>query len=71
MLEDVGDAKGRRKAFNPAFQKLQIRSVAEAHGIETVSFAPGNVAGSRAARWVGVLVVADQRLPVSITGSLD
>jgi hypothetical protein len=71
MLENVDDAKGSGETFDPAFQQLQVRSVSEAHGIETVSFAPGNVAGSRAARRVRILVVADQRLPVGVTGSLD
>jgi hypothetical protein len=71
MLEDVGDAESSRQLFDPAFDELQIRRVSQVQGIETIGFGTGYVARSGSAFGVGVLVMADQRLPVGITGSLD
>jgi hypothetical protein len=71
MFEDVGDAESRGQSFNPGFQELQIGSVSKSHRVEAIGFAPGNVAWSRPALGVCVLMMADQRLPVGVTGLLD
>jgi hypothetical protein len=71
MLEDVDDAKSGGETLDPAFQELQVGSVSQAHGIETVGFAPGDVAGSRPAGRVCILMVTDQCLPVGVTCLLD
>ena len=71
MLEDVGDAESRGQALDSSFEELQVASVSEAYRVETFGFGPGYVARSRAALGVRILMMADQRLPVSITGSLD
>jgi hypothetical protein len=71
MLEDVDNAEGGGKSFDPAFEELQVRSVSQAYGIQTIGLSAGNVARSGTALGVCVLVMADQSLPVRITGSLD
>jgi hypothetical protein len=71
MLENVSDAESSREAFDPAFEELQVRGVSEAYGIQTIGFSAGHVTRSRTALGVCILVMAYQRLPVSITGSLD
>jgi hypothetical protein len=71
MLEDVGDAESSGQAFDPAFEQLQVGSVSQAYRVETISFGSRYVARSRAALGIGILMMADQRLPVNITGSLD
>jgi hypothetical protein len=71
MLEDVGDAESRGQAFDPAFEQLQVGSVSQAYGVETIGLRPRYVARSRAALGIRVLMMADQRLPVNFTGSLD
>jgi hypothetical protein len=71
MLEDVGNAETSREAVNPAFEELQVGSVSQAHGVETIGFGPRDIARSRTALGIRVLVMADQRLPVRVTGSFD
>jgi hypothetical protein len=67
----VGNAESGGKSFDPAFEELQVRSISHAYGIQTIGFSAGNVAGGRTALGVCVLVMADQSLPVRITGPLD
>jgi hypothetical protein len=71
MLEDVGNAESGGKSFDPAFEELQVRSVSQAYGIQTIGFSAGNVPWGRTTLGVCVLVMANQSLPVRITGLLD
>jgi hypothetical protein len=71
MLEDVSNAESSGEAFDPAFEELQVRSVSQTYGVQTIGFSAGDVARSRTALGVCVLVMANQRLPVRITGLLD
>jgi hypothetical protein len=67
----VGNAESGGKSFDPAFEELQVRSVSQAYGIQTIGLGAGHVTRSRTTLGVCVLVMADQSLPVRITGSLD
>jgi hypothetical protein len=71
MLEDVGDAERGWQAFDLGFEELQVWGVRHVHGVETIGFGPGHVTRRGAAFRICVFVMADQRLPVRVTGSLD
>ena len=67
----MGDAEVGGQPFDPGFDQLEVRGVAEARGVQPLGFTLGNVPRSGTARGVRVLVMADQGLPVGVTRSLD
>ena len=71
IFEQVGDADGGRYRLNPGLQESEIRVIAESQRVESFGFLACNLPGSRPAGGVRVFVMANQRLPVSVTRSLN
>ena len=72
VLEDVGDANVRVvDPLDPALDQFEVGVVAQAEAVETLGLGLGDVAGRGAALRVGVLVVADERLPVLVARPFD
>jgi hypothetical protein len=71
ILEDVGDADRRGNRLDAALHQLEVGVVAQAEGVQPLGLGPGDVARRRTALWVGVLVMADEGLPVRVTRAFD
>jgi hypothetical protein len=66
----VHQADGGVEALNAALDQLQVRIVTEAHRVESLGLGSADIARGGSAGWVGILVEADQRVPVLVAGAL-
>jgi hypothetical protein len=71
VLEDVNQANGGVEPFDASLDQCEVGIIPLPELIEPLGLGLTDVTWSRTAGGVGILVKADQRLPMFVAGALD
>jgi hypothetical protein len=58
-------------ALDPRLDQLEVRMIPQADFVEPLCFSARHIAGCRAARRIGILVVGNQRSPMLVARTFD